>query len=181
MSNFNSPDFSLGRFGLALLAILLVLSLTTAVVAQTTVAQGSIQGTVTDPSGAVVGGAKITISNKATGQVVTTTTSSAGTYNSGGLIPGDYMLRVEAKGFKTTELPVVVQVAVTAFGNVKLEIGQGSTVVEVQGAAVTVNTEQATGQGVLTSEQIDKMPVDGRNFLDLAQLEPGVQIQDGQT
>src|SRR5438445_12160663 len=113
MSNFNSPDFSLGRFGLALLAILLVLSLTTAVVAQTTVAQGSIQGTVTDPSGAVVGGAKITISNKATGQVVTTTTSSAGTYNSGGLIPGDYMLRGSAKGFKTTALPAVVQVAGT--------------------------------------------------------------------
>lgn len=162
------------------LAATLALSSST-VLAQTTVAQGSIQGSVTDPTGAVVGGAKVTITNKANGQVSSTTTSSSGTYNSGGLIPGDYIVRVEAKGFKTTTVPIVVQVTVTASGNVKLEVGQESQVVEVQGSAVAVNTEQATVQGVLTAEQIDKLPVDGRNFLDLAQLEPGVQIQDGQT
>src|SRR5437660_12714430 len=179
MSN-NSSSHRNTRFSLVtLIALLMVLSST--LPAQTTVAQGSIQGTVTDPSGAVVSGAKITISHKATGQVSTTTSSTSGTYNSGGLIPGDYVVRVEAPGFKTTQLPVIVQVAVTASGNVKLEIGQGSTVVEVQGSAVTVNTEQATVQGVLTADQIDKLPIDGRNFLDLAQLEPGVQIQDGQT
>jgi len=163
----------------ALLATLAFCS--SAVFAQTTVAQGSIQGSVTDPSGAVVGGAKVTITNKANGQVSTTSTSNSGTYNSGGLIPGEYIVRVEAKGFKTTTLPVTVQVAVTASGNVKLEVGQESQVVEVQGSAVSINTEQATVQGVLTADQIDKLPVDGRNFLDLAQLEPGVQIQDGQT
>jgi Carboxypeptidase regulatory-like domain len=151
------------------------------VFAQTTVAQGSIQGSVTDPTGAVVGGAKVSIVSKATGQTSTTTTSNSGTYNSGGLIPGDYVVRVEAKGFKTTTVPIVVQVAVTASGNVKLEVGQESQIVEVQGTSVAVNTEQATVQGVLTADQIDKLPVDGRNFLDLAALEPGVQIQDGQT
>jgi hypothetical protein len=166
---------------LALIALSAFLLSSVAGFAQTTVAQGSIQGSVTDPSGAVVSGAKITISNKATGQVNTTTSTSSGTYNSGGLIPGDYVVRVEATGFKTTQLPVVVQVAVTSSGNIHLEVGQGSTVVEVQGAAITVNTEQSTVQGVLTADQIDKLPVDGRNFLDLAQLEPGVQIQDGQT
>jgi hypothetical protein len=166
---------------LALITLSALLLSSVAAFAQTTVSQGSIQGSVTDPSGAVVGGAKITISNKATGQVNTTSSSTSGTYNSGGLIPGDYVVRVEASGFKTTELPVVVQVAVTSSGNIHLEVGQGSTVVEVQGASVTVNTEQATVQGVLTADQIDKLPVDGRNFLDLAQLEPGVQIQDGQT
>ena len=97
-------------------------------------------------------GAKITITNKATNQVSTVDSSSSGTYNSGGLIPGDYVVRVEAAGFKTTQLPVVVQVAVTASGNIHLEVGQGSTVVEVQGSAVTVNTEQATVQGVLTAD-----------------------------
>jgi len=166
---------------LALITLSALLLSSVAAFAQTTVAQGSIQGSITDPSGAVVPGAKITITNTATGQVGNTTSSSSGTYNSGGLIPGDYVVRVEAQGFKTSQLPMVVQVAVTSSGNIKLEVGQGSTVVEVQGAAVTVNTEQATVQGVLTGEQIDKMPVDGRNFLDLAQLEPGVQIQDGQT
>ena len=181
MLNFNSPRPGARFMVLALITLSALLLTSVAGLAQTTVAQGSIQGSVTDPTGAVVSGAKITISNKATGQVVTSTSSSSGTYNSGGLIPGDYVVRVEAKGFKTTQLPVIVQVAVTASGNVKLEVGQESTVVEVQGSAVTVNTEQATVQGVLTADQIDKMPVDGRNFLDLAQLEPGVQIQDGQT
>ena len=168
------------RFMVLALITLSALLLSSSAFAQTTVAQGSIQGSVTDPTGAVVNGAKITIRNKGTGQVATTTSSSAGTYNSGGLIPGDYEVRVEAPGFKTTVLPVVVQVTVTASANIKLEIGQGSTVVEVQSSAITVNTEQATVQGVLTADQIDRMPVDGRNFLDLAQLEPGVQIQDGQ-
>ena len=162
-----------------LLAFVLVLLFSTVMVGQTTVSQGSIQGTVTDPTGAVVAGAKITITNKATGQVLSTTSSSSGTYNSGGLIPADYVVRVEAKGFKTSEIPITVQVTVTASGNIKLEIGQESTVVEVQGATVAVNTEQSTVQGVLTSDQIDHLPIDGRNFLDLAQLEPGVQIQDG--
>ena len=169
------------RFALLALIALSLMLVSTVSFAQTTVAQGSIQGTITDPSGAVVNGAKITITNKATNQVSTVASSSSGTYNSGGLIPGDYEVRVEAAGFKTTQQTVVVQVAVTSSGNIKLEVGQGSTVVEVQGSAVTVNTEQATVQGVLTADQIDKMPVDGRNFLDLAQLEPGVQIQDGQT
>jgi hypothetical protein len=174
-------SFVSSRSGSILLTfvVLAALLLSSAAFAQTTVAQGSIQGTVTDPSGAVVGGAKITISNKATGSVSTTTSSGSGTYNSGGLIPGDYVVRVEAAGFKTSELPVVVQVAVTASGSLKLEIGTGATVLEVQGTAITVNTEQATVQGVLSGEQIDNLPVNGRNFLDLAQLEPGVQMQDG--
>ena len=146
---------------------------------QTTVSQGSIQGTVTDQTNAVVADATITVVSRATGQVVTVRTSSSGTYNSGGLPVGDYVVRVQAKGFKTTELKIPVQIAVTSSGNVKLELGQETTTVEVQTTAITVNTEQSTVQGVLSGEQIDNMPVNGRSFLDLAQLEPGVQMQDG--
>ncbi len=167
--------------GFLTLVTLLVLVVEAPLLSQTTVSQGSIQGTITDPSGAVLSGAKITISNKATGQVVTTTTNSSGTYSSGALLPGNYTLRVEAKGFKTAETPVLVQVAVTSAGNIKLELGLESQVVEVQASSIQVNTEQATVQGVLSGDQIDKLPVDGRNFLDLAALEPGVQIQDGAT
>jgi len=61
-----------------------------------------------------------------------------------------------------------------------MTLGQESTTIEVQASTVQVNTEQAIVQGVLTSQQIENLPVNGRNFLDLAQLEPGVQIQDGQ-
>src|SRR6202044_3652698 len=149
--------------------------------AQTTISTGSIQGVVTDPTGAVVSGAKISINNKATGRVITSTTTSAGTYGSGALIPGDYTLRVEAQGFSTSELAVIVQVGVTSTGNIKLHVGQAAQVVEVQSSDLQVNTEQATVQGVLSTEQIENLPINGRNFLDLAQLEPGVQIQDGGT
>ena len=162
----------------ALLGLSLSLSLLSS--AQTTVSQGSIQGTVTDQTNAVVPQATITIKSLATGQVVTVRTSSAGTYNSGGLPVGDYQVRVQAKGFKTEQLTIPVQITVTSSGNVKLEVGEETTTVEVQGTSIAVNTEQSAVQGVLTGEQIDNMPVNGRSFLDLAQLEPGVQMQDGQ-
>ncbi|HEY4661170.1 MAG TPA: carboxypeptidase regulatory-like domain-containing protein [Terriglobales bacterium] len=149
--------------------------------AQTTISTGSIQGTITDQSGAVVSGAKVAITNKGTGLTLSVTTTSSGTYASGALNPGEYRVRVEAKGFKTSEAPVTVQVNVTSSANLKLAVGQESEVVEVQGSEVAVNTEQATVQGVLTAQQIENLPINGRNFLDLAQLEPGVQIQDGQT
>jgi len=179
MSNFNSPLRFVVRFGLlGLAAIALLLP---AMLAQTTISTGSIVGTVTDPSGAVVGGAKILIVNKGTNQTVTSTTTSSGAFSSGALIPGDYKVRVEGKGFKTEEVSVVVQVNTTASANVKLAVGESSQVVEVQGSEVAVNTEQATVQGVLTADQIENLPINGRNFLDLAQLEPGVQIQDGGT
>jgi hypothetical protein len=146
---------------------------------QATVSTGSIQGTVEDPNGAVVPGATITITNKATGQSLKLTSSSTGTYASGALQPATYEVRVESKGFRTAVLTAVVQVGVTVAGNVKLAVGAATEIVEVAGSAVAVNTEQATVQGVLSTEQIENLPINGRNFLDLAQLEPGVQIQDG--
>src|SRR5208283_4509235 len=147
--------------------------------AQTTVSTGSIQGQVTDPTGAVVSGATVTITDAATNQSVTSKSNSAGQYASGALVPGNYVVKVEAPGFKGTRLSLVVQVNNTANGNVKLQVGQASETVEVSTSSVQVNTEQAEVQGVLSSDQIANLPVNGRNFLDLAQLEPGVQIQDG--
>jgi hypothetical protein len=158
-----------------------VLSASITLLAQTTISTGSIQGTVTDPSGAVVNAARVTIANKSTGQSISTTTSSSGTYASGALIPGDYQVRIEAQGFRTVTMPVNVKVNTTSTGNITLTVGQAADMVEVAGSAVTVNTEQATVQGVLMQQQIENLPINGRNFLDLAQLEPGVQIQDGGT
>jgi hypothetical protein len=153
--------------------------LTTQLVAQTTVGTGSIVGTVSDSSGAVVSGAKVVITNSETNQSNDLTSNSSGAYNSGALAPGSYKVQVSAKGFSSVNQNVVVQVGNTTTANVKLPVGQESQVIEVQGSAVAVNTEQAEVQGVLTSAQIESLPVNGRNFLDLAQLEPGVQIQDG--
>lgn len=147
--------------------------------AQSTIATGSVEGTVTDPQGAAVPGAKVTITSRDTGEVISSQTTSAGTYNSGTLKPGMYVVRVEAPSFKTVDTSITVEVGVIATANVKLDLGASATVVEVTGQAVSVNTEQAQIQGVLGTDQIENLPVGGRNFLDLAQLEPGVQIQDG--
>src|ERR1700747_29072 len=147
--------------------------------AQSNVQAGTIQGVVTDPQGGVVPNAKVTITNKDTGAAIETTTSSAGTYTSGSLTPASYTVRVEAPSFKTTEVTMPVLVNVVTSANVKLELGASSTVVEVNGQSVTVNTDQAQVSGSLTTQQIENLPVNGRNLLDLAQLEPGVQIQDG--
>src|SRR5579872_860176 len=169
------------RFTLSLtILIFTFLYLSSAILmAQTTTGTGSIVGTVTDASGAVVGAAKIKITNTATNQTVTLSSNATGAFNSGALGSGDYKVEISAKGFSTTNQTVVVQVGNTTSLNAKLTVGQESQIVEVQASQVAVNTEQATVQGVLTSSQIENLPVNGRNFLDLAQLEPGVQIQDG--
>src|SRR3984885_9960496 len=178
MLNLNSSRPG-ARFKLLALITLSALLVCSVAFAQTTISTGRIVGNVTDSTGAVLPNAKVTITGP-TGQTLHATTNGTGSYSLGALIPGVYQVRVEAKGFKTTQLSLDVKVDNAANGSAKLEIGQESTVVEVQGNEVQVNTEQATVQGVLTASQIENMPVNGRNFLDLAQLEPGVQIQDGQ-
>jgi hypothetical protein len=146
---------------------------------QTTISTGGVVGTVTDASGAIVPNAKVSIRNQATGAQVSLTTNSAGLYNSGPLTPGDYTVRVEATGFTTSEVNLTVQVNNISNGDVALKVGATTTLVTVEATGAQVNTEQATVQGVITQQQIENLPVNGRNFLQLAQLEPGVQIQDG--
>src|SRR5689334_21386766 len=170
----------LARFSGWLLALAGIVLFSFPLLAQTTVGTGSIVGTVTDPSGAVLRDARVAITNTATGQVISTATNSSGAYNSGALVPGSYKVQITAKGFSSVSLPVTVQVGNTSTANAKLQIGQETQVVEVQAGTEQVNTQQATVQGVLNAQQIENLPVNGRNFLDLAQLEPGVQIQDGQ-
>jgi hypothetical protein len=158
---------------------LTLFSMSVPLIAQTTIGTGSIVGICSDPSKAVVSGASVTITNVATGQVIHLTTNSSGSFNSGALTPGNYKTLVSAKGFSTAEVAVTVQVGNMSTVNVNLQIGRQNQIIDVQGSAAQVNTEQASVQGVLNADQIDNLPVNGRNFLDLAQLEPGVQIQDG--
>jgi hypothetical protein len=166
-------------FALILVTWLTLLSITHPLFAQTTIGTGSIVGTVSDPSGAVISGVDVTITNLSTGQIIRLTTNSAGAFNSGALIPGDYKARIAAAGFRSAEVPTTVLLGNTATVNVSLQLGNERQVVKVQSSALRVNTEQAAVQGVLNAEQIENLPVNGRNFLDLAQLEPGIQIQDG--
>jgi hypothetical protein len=117
-------------------SLFVVFSLCLAAFAQTTISTGSIQGTITDPSGAVVSGAKVSIRNKGTDQTSMTTTNSAGTFASGALIPGSYLVRVEATGFKTMEIPITVQVNTTSSASARLTLGQSAQVIEVQATDV---------------------------------------------
>jgi hypothetical protein len=122
--------------------------------AQTTISTGSIQGTISDKTGALVGGAKIMVVSQDTGQVLNLTTTSDGLYTSGALAAGHYIVRVQYPGFKTAERSLVVQVGVTSSANITLQVGEPSETVEVHESEVSVNTEQATIQGVLTTEQV---------------------------
>jgi hypothetical protein len=146
--------------------------------ARTTISTGSIVGLISDPSGAVISGANVTITNLATGQAIEITTNSSGSFNSGAVVPGNYKVLISAKSFASAETTLTVQVGNMTAVNVSLKIGNEKEVIEVQDSALRVNTEQPTVQGVLNEQQIDKLPVNGRNFLELAQLEPGIQIQD---
>jgi hypothetical protein len=149
------------------------------VFAQVTNATGTIQGTITDSSGAAVPNAIITITQPSTGLAKALTSNGSGYYSAGSLVPGDYTVRVESAGLATTEEKITVVVGNVANGDIKLRVGSNVQEVEVEANAVQVDTSQTTVQGVLDRQQIEALPLNGRNFLDLAQLQPGVQIQDG--
>ncbi len=133
---------------------------------------GNVSGTVTGPRGASVSGAEITLTARITGQAVKTTTSPAGTYAIRDLVPGEYLLHVEAKGFQAPDLLLRIQAAVTTTGDVKLQR-------VVVAGPLLVNTETPEVRGAVTSSQMEQVPTD-RGFLDLTRLEPGVQLLDGQ-
>jgi hypothetical protein len=165
-----------------ILAILLVLSAATVANGQA-ISQngGSIQGTITDPSGASIPGAAVTISSPATGYTHDLKTDQAGYYTLGPLIPGPYVITVTATNFSKLTVKTVVEVGTVTSGNEKLQLGQSTETIEVNAGELQVNTEQAGVAGVVTQEQIATLPINGRNVLDIAQIQPGVILQSGQT
>ena len=140
---------------------------------------GAIQGTITDPSGASVPNAAITITSIGEGSVRSESTDKAGFYSVGPLIPGEYKVTVSAPGFSRLEVTTRILTGTATPGSFKLSVGQESQTVEVTAGDIQVNTDQAGVSDVITREQIASLPVNGRNFLDLAQIEPGVQLQNG--
>ena len=143
-----------------------------------TVGTGSIAGVVTDAQNKALAGAKVDITDKAKAAVIHLTTSSAGIYSSGPIQPGEYLVRIEVTGFNPAAVRVAVQVGNTTAGNVKMLVGPVKPGVEIAGGTA-VNIQQATVQSVVSGDRVERLPIGGRNFIDLAQLEPGVQMQDG--
>ncbi len=142
---------------------------------------GSIQGTITDSTGAVVPHAQILVTNPQTGSKKTLITDGAGLYTFGPVNPGEYHLAVTSAGYSTLSVDTVVKTGTVTNGNFKLQVGASTETVQVTAGSIQVNTDQSSVSNVLTSKQIDTLPINGRNFLDLAQLEPGVQLQSGES
>jgi len=144
---------------------------------------GSIEGTVTDANGAVVPGAKVTITEKAKGRPISVIADSEGHFQARALPPGEYTVRIEQSGFGPAVFEsLTVAVGQVANASTSLKPGGAQEVVNVSaGSEVQVDTVRHTVDGVIRGEQIDKMPLNARNFLELAKLEPGVIVRDGGT
>ncbi|HUK48881.1 MAG TPA: TonB-dependent receptor, partial [Terriglobales bacterium] len=138
------------------------------------VQNGQFTGSVTDPTGAAIAGAKITVTNMATGLAVTATSNQSGLYTVKELPPGAYRLTSEATGFKTRQdSNVNLNVGSIERVDFKMEIGQTSTVVEVSGETSAVQTDDMKLSQTINSTQISNLPLNGRNVYDLMQLAPG--------
>jgi Carboxypeptidase regulatory-like domain/TonB dependent receptor-like, beta-barrel len=135
---------------------------------------GQFTGTVTDPTGAVVSGAKVTATNTATSLSVSATTNSSGSYTLKELPPGSYNITVGATGFRNfTTKGVTLNAGTVSRVDAKLELGQANQVVEVSGAASAVNTETSQLATTINSTQISDLPLNGHNVYDLMQMAPG--------
>jgi hypothetical protein len=134
----------------------------------------SLSGAVTDPTGAGVPGAVVTAENKATGAQRKTAAGSDGRYRFNLLAPGFYAVKVEAAGFKVFSGDnVQVQVAREVDLNLQLELGTATESVQVESTASLLNTESAAQGTVISQEKIVSLPLNGRQFIQLALLVPG--------
>ena len=142
---------------------------------------GSIAGTVSDAQGAVVQNATVTVKNAATNATRTAATNENGQYRILQLQPGFYEVSVTAANFKTSVVPSVqVQVGQSSAADVALEVGgQSETVTVTSTAEAQIERNDNTVSGVVNTIQIENLPLNGRNFLDLAQLQPGTEKVDG--
>lgn len=153
-----------------------VLTLGCATLALAQAATGSIAGTVTDPTGAVLPKTTISVKNLDTNSERKLVANSEGNFIAENLQPGEYDVRVEVKGFQTAIRRVTVITGNTNNADFSLSVGSSSETVMVSGDQAQLNTSDYKVDGVITRERIESLPLNGRNFLELAQLEPGVSV-----
>ena len=159
----------------ALLAILLI-----SVSAFSQTSQGNIQGTVFDQTGGVIPGAAVTVLDVARGVSRPLTTDNAGQYVAVNVTPGTYTIRAEAKGFRVTEHSgVLVEVGQTIRVDLTLQPGEQTQTVTVTGELPSIDTTDATLGGTVSNQAINALPLNGRNFLRLLTLRPGVYTDPG--
>lgn len=141
---------------------------------------GRILGNVTDQTGAAIKGATVTITDTLRGTTRTLTTDDAGAYVAPGLLPSTYRVRAEASGFKVVERPAIqLEVAKDALIDFNLPTGQATETVTVTDEIPQVETTNDILGGTLSNKQINEMPLNGRDFLNLVVLRPGIQRYPG--
>jgi Carboxypeptidase regulatory-like domain/TonB dependent receptor/TonB-dependent Receptor Plug Domain len=142
--------------------------------------QGGIGGRITDASGAALPGVSVSVTNQATSQVTTTTTSPDGYYSFPALAPSTYVIRATMTGFKTEVTPgVALEVNQSLTNDLQMQVGAVDTSVVVQAQAPLIQRESpATGQ-VITTQQVLQLPLNGRNFYSLSLLVPGASENPG--
>jgi hypothetical protein len=136
---------------------------------------GSLIGTVADPSGSVVPGASVLLTEKQTGSTKETTSDGGGRYSFVNVLPGQYDLKFSAKGFKTF-VKTAIDVTPSSIGrqDVALDVGQMTDTITVEGAAAELQTDKADTHSVIESKAITSMPLGGyRNYQSLINLVPG--------
>lgn len=138
-------------------------------------ASATLTGVVTDPAGALVPGATITATNKATGAKRQTTSNDAGLYVLSNMTPGEYDVRVEAAGFSTkvSSEPIALQVGQTVTLNAELGLSAGQTFVDLIAGRPLIDFNDSVIDGVVEAREVQGLPLNGRNFLELALLIPG--------
>src|SRR6266852_2194154 len=154
------------------LVLLSLLALSLGAFAQ--IQNGQFTGTVTDPSGAAIADAKVTVTNVGTNLSVVTTTSQTGSYVARELPVGTYRITAEASGFKTTtNTDLALNAGTIQRVDFKMTLGQTREVIEVTGESRTVNTEDSKLPSTVTADPVANLPLNGRNIYDLMQLAPG--------
>jgi outer membrane receptor protein involved in Fe transport len=157
------------------LGFLLFFCFATVLPAAAQLTEGTVVGTVTDASGAVVVGAKVTVKNIGTDFVIEAMTDDIGFYRVPHLSPGKYQVRVEKSGFKASVVEdVIVSVNVVARADVSLAVGEPTEIVTVTSTIPLVQTEEGRLSNTLTTAQVTELPLNGRQVYQLATLQPGV-------
>src|SRR6202140_3860932 len=174
------PEGSMGSRLLKLLAVLAVSLVTFLPLSFAQKTTGDIDGTVTDQSGAMLPGAALTLTDQATGAVRKTTSNAQGNFSFLNLPVGAYTITATKEGFKAlSQKDVAVHVATVTTPTLGLEIGAATEMVTVEAKAVLLTTENGEVGGVRLAEQVSQLPLNGRNFIELTTLMPGVAVGGG--
>jgi hypothetical protein len=149
--------------------------LSAALFAQSEIGGASVNGTVTDSSGAVVPNAKVTLSNTATGFKRDTQTTDTGLYTFSRVPVGTYDVSIESQGFKTArKTGIILEVGAVATVDITLELGTAAETVSVTAEAPVVEATRSQTSTLVTEKAVADLPVNGRNFISFVTLTPGV-------